>query len=220
MSKILGIAGLALSILMQGVEAAPLTEGDLDRLQGRWEAKVGRKEGTVVTLEIKGQAVAATITTPRGLKIRADGEVRLDETTSPKTLDWVKFTTLDGEEVPALRAIYRLEEGRLQVRSGGSTTLAQRNSRRERVSGRTSSSSKDPRTDSAVRSVTEDSARDGRGQWKLVEHQVDDHPRDRHVEPKWEGDLGDPGVAVEALAQGSDEGHQDERDDRGGQNDV
>lgn len=106
--------------VVAAVGAAPASsDGDLSRLQGRWETKVGLRKATVVALEIKGNAVAATISTPQGRTIQADGELRLDETTTPKALDWVKFTTLDGEEVPEMRAIYRLEEGRLYIRSGG-----------------------------------------------------------------------------------------------------
>jgi len=112
LSMVVAVAALAAG-------AAPESNGDLSKLQGRWETKVGLRKATIVALEIKGNAVAATISTPQGRKIQADGELRLDETTSPKALDWVKFTTIDGDEVPEMRAIYRLEEGRLYVRSGG-----------------------------------------------------------------------------------------------------
>jgi uncharacterized protein (TIGR03067 family) len=80
---------------------------------------VGLRKATVVRIEIKGRAVAATISTPQGKKIQAEGEVKLDESANPKALDWVKFTTLDGEEVPEVHAIYRLEGERLLIRSGG-----------------------------------------------------------------------------------------------------
>jgi uncharacterized protein (TIGR03067 family) len=114
----LSLLVVAMAMAM-AVGAAPEAGGDLPKLQGRWETKVGLRKATVVALEIKGKAVAATIVTPQGGRIRADGELKLDETTTPKALDWVKFTTIDGEEVPEMRAIYRLEEGRLYIRSGG-----------------------------------------------------------------------------------------------------
>jgi uncharacterized protein (TIGR03067 family) len=95
------------------------SEGDLARLQGRWRATVGAKSRTTVVLEIKGRTVSATIAPARGLKVRASGELRLDETASPKALDWVKLTTRDGQEVPDLAAIYRLDGDRLVLRSGG-----------------------------------------------------------------------------------------------------
>src|SRR5262249_2100170 len=94
-------------------------EGDLAKLQGRWETKVGLRKGTVVRIEIKGNTVAATISTPQGVKIQADGELKIDESAKPKAADWVKFTTGDGEEIPELRSIYRLENEQLYIRSGG-----------------------------------------------------------------------------------------------------
>jgi uncharacterized protein (TIGR03067 family) len=110
---------LSLLLVVMASGAAPAVQGDLARLQGQWETKVGLKKGTTVRIEIKGQSVAATISTPQGVKIRADGELKIDETVSPKALDWVKFTTLDGEDVPEVHAIYRLEGERLFIRSGG-----------------------------------------------------------------------------------------------------
>src|SRR4051794_21484488 len=111
---------LSLLLVVIASGAAPESkQGDLTKLQGRWETKVGLRKATIVAIEIKGKAVAATISTPQGRKIQADGELKIDETVTPKALDWVKFTTIDGEEVPEMRAIYRLEEGRLYIRSGG-----------------------------------------------------------------------------------------------------
>jgi uncharacterized protein (TIGR03067 family) len=115
-------AKVSLSLLLVAMAAGAVPEtnhGDLTKLQGRWETKVGLRKATVVSIEIKGKAVAATISTPQGRKIHADGELKIDETVTPKALDWVKFTTIDGEEVPEMHAIYRLEEGRLYIRSGG-----------------------------------------------------------------------------------------------------
>src|SRR3954464_8159124 len=109
--------GLLVVTLFWG--ASPAVDGDLARLQGRWQTKIGLRKATVVLIEIKGRSVAATISTPQGRKIQADGELKIDETTSPKALDWVKFTTIDGEEVPEMHAIYRLEDNRLFIRSGG-----------------------------------------------------------------------------------------------------
>ena len=109
---ILGLAALASG-------AAPAVNGDLAKLQGRWETRVGLRKATIVRIEIKGNSVAATISTPQGRKIQADGQVKLDESVEPKALDWVKFTTLDGEEVPEVKAIYRLEGDRFYLRSGG-----------------------------------------------------------------------------------------------------
>ena len=110
---------LGLVLAVSAIGGAPSTEGDLGKLQGPWETKVGLKKGTTVRIEIKGKDVAATISTPLGIKIQAEGELKIDEAVSPKAIDWIKFTTLDGEEVPEVRAIYRLEGERFVIRSGG-----------------------------------------------------------------------------------------------------
>ncbi|WP_422929381.1 TIGR03067 domain-containing protein [Singulisphaera sp. PoT] len=119
MTAKLSASVLVLGLVVLAAGAAPIVDGDLARLQGQWEAKVGQKKATKVRLEIKGHTVNATFLTPHGIKIKAEGEVNIDESTSPKALDWVKFTTLDGEEVPEVRAIYRIEGDRLVIRSGG-----------------------------------------------------------------------------------------------------
>src|SRR4051812_34250335 len=110
---------LSLLLVAIGTGASPSADGDLARLQGRWEAKIGLRKNTVVKIEFKGHSVEATISTPQGRKIQAEGEVKIDETTRPKALDWIKFTTIDGDDVPEMHAIYRLEDGRLYIRSGG-----------------------------------------------------------------------------------------------------
>jgi uncharacterized protein (TIGR03067 family) len=107
---------LVVTVLAMG--AAP-EKGDLSKLQGQWEASVGKKREIKVALEVKGNEVSATITPKRGPKVKANGELQLDETVSPRSLDWVKFSTPDGIEVPKLLSIYRLEGDRLIVRSGG-----------------------------------------------------------------------------------------------------
>jgi uncharacterized protein (TIGR03067 family) len=108
-----------LTILAASAMGAAAEDTDLSKLQGRWEASVGKKKDFSVTLEVKGNDVSATITPKRGPKVKANGELHLNETASPRSLDWVKFSTPDGIEVPKLLSIYRLEGDRLFVRSGG-----------------------------------------------------------------------------------------------------
>ena len=107
---------LVVSALAMGAEP---DKGDLGKLQGSWEASVGKKREVKVSLEVKGNEVSATITPKLGPKVKANGELQLDESASPRSLDWVKFSTPDGIEVPKLLSIYRLEGDRLIVRSGG-----------------------------------------------------------------------------------------------------
>ncbi len=111
--------GMVLAALLGTAMGAAPTGGDLGKMQGQWEALVGRRGEFAVSLEIKGHDVAATIIPKVGPKLRASGELRLDEAASPRALDWVKFSTLDGTEVPRLLSIYQLEGDRLILRSGG-----------------------------------------------------------------------------------------------------
>jgi uncharacterized protein (TIGR03067 family) len=108
-----------LAMLATSAMGAAPEGSDLSKLQGRWEASVGKRREFAVTIEVKGNDVSATITPKRGPKVKANGELQLDEKASPRSLDWVKFSTPDGIEVPRLLSIYRLEGDRLIVRSGG-----------------------------------------------------------------------------------------------------
>jgi uncharacterized protein (TIGR03067 family) len=111
------LAVLVVAALAMGAD--PEKKGDLGKIQGQWEASIGKKRDFKVSLEVKGNEVSATITPRRGPKLKANGELQLDESASPRSLDWVKFSTSDGIEVPKLQSIYRLEGDRLIVRSGG-----------------------------------------------------------------------------------------------------
>ena len=70
-------------------------------------------------LEIKGQKATATIKTPHGGKLLLTGEVKLDATTSPRRLDWIKFTGADQQEFPPVLGIYTVEGDRFTVCNGG-----------------------------------------------------------------------------------------------------
>jgi len=110
---------ILVALLAASTMGAEPEKGDLSRLQGRWEASVGKRRDFSVALEVKGNEVSATITPRRGPKLKASGELQIDEGAIPRSLDWVKFSTPDGIEVPKLLSIYRLEGDRLLVRSGG-----------------------------------------------------------------------------------------------------
>ena len=70
-------------------------------------------------LEIKGSKATATIKTPHGARLLLTGEVKLDETASPRRLDWIKFTGADQQEFPPLLGIYGLKGDRFTVCNGG-----------------------------------------------------------------------------------------------------
>src|SRR4051794_4082075 len=114
------IFSLALTLSAADLRAAdaPL-EGDLARLQGRWTAKAGPQRNIQVTLDIEGQHAKVGIATPQGLKIRVQGEFRINEDVIPRTIDWVKFTGLDEQDLPDIPAIYELNGETFKVCNGG-----------------------------------------------------------------------------------------------------
>jgi uncharacterized protein (TIGR03067 family) len=72
-----------------------------------------------VALEINGRQASASIKAPSGVRLVLEGEVKLDESTSPRRLDWIRFTGADQQEFPPLLAIYTIEGDRFTVCNGG-----------------------------------------------------------------------------------------------------
>jgi uncharacterized protein (TIGR03067 family) len=116
LSVILGF--LAVAAARGGEETTP-ADNDLTLLQGRWTGRAGARREVRVVLDIKGRKATATIKTPHGAKLLLTGEVKLDETTSPRRLDWIKFTGADQQEFPPLLGIYSLKGDRFTVCNGG-----------------------------------------------------------------------------------------------------
>ena len=103
---------------LAGTEAIP-ADTDLGRLQGRWTARAGARREVRVVLIIQSRRVDATIITPQGARFQVQGEVRIDETTSPRSLDWVNFTGADQQEFPQIPAIYKLDRDTFTLCNGG-----------------------------------------------------------------------------------------------------
>jgi uncharacterized protein (TIGR03067 family) len=93
--------------------------GDLARLQGKWEARAGDAKAIRVALEVSGADATVEVQTPQGLSIRARGRLRIDESTSPRSLDWVGFSCDDEQEIPEIAGIYKVEEGAFTTCNGG-----------------------------------------------------------------------------------------------------
>ncbi|MEJ7638710.1 MAG: hypothetical protein WKF75_12225 [Singulisphaera sp.] len=72
-----------------------------------------------MVLTIQGNDARVCISTPRGLTIRVQGEVRVDDLAQPKALDWINFRGMDGQDFPEVQAIYELQGDTLKLRNGG-----------------------------------------------------------------------------------------------------
>ena len=116
----LGVTLITLSLIppLGGTDTSP-KQSDLGRMRGRWTACAGARHEVRVILEIEGRRATASIKTPSGVRLLLEGEVKLDETTSPRRLDWVKFTGADQQEFPPLLAIYTIDGDRFTVCNGG-----------------------------------------------------------------------------------------------------
>jgi uncharacterized protein (TIGR03067 family) len=116
----LSVTMVALSLIpaVGGTETTS-KQSDLGRLQGRWTARAGARREVRVILEIKGRQATASIKTPSGVRLLLEGEVKIDETTSPRRLDWIKFTGADQQEFPPLLGIYAIDGDRFTVCNGG-----------------------------------------------------------------------------------------------------
>ena len=106
MSIVLVLVGL-------DVHAADKTapgDEDLGRLQGRWTAMAGARQEIRVVLEVKGQGVTVAITTPQGLDFQAEGELKLDQKTTPRSLNWCNFVGPGQQPLPEIAAVYKVKE--------------------------------------------------------------------------------------------------------------
>jgi uncharacterized protein (TIGR03067 family) len=70
-------------------------------------------------MEVKGRGVSVAITTPQGLDFQAEGEVTLDEKTSPRSLTWSHFVGPGEQPFPEIAGIYKMEGDTFTVRNGG-----------------------------------------------------------------------------------------------------
>jgi uncharacterized protein (TIGR03067 family) len=110
---------LTLTLTVAGSPEAIATNSDLGRLQGRWTARAGARKEIQVTLTIQGRRVDAAISAPKGIRLQVQGELKLDETTSPRMLDWINFTSADQQEFPQIPGIYKLDGDKFTVCNGG-----------------------------------------------------------------------------------------------------
>ncbi|MBX6311465.1 MAG: TIGR03067 domain-containing protein [Isosphaeraceae bacterium] len=114
------LAALILAATAAAVRAdeAKAPEGDLAKLQGAWKAMIGPNRDIPLTMEIQDRSLTLALPTPGGDLRVFKGEIRLDESKSPKQMDWVKMMS-EGLELPDSLAIYELTGDELKIASSG-----------------------------------------------------------------------------------------------------
>ncbi len=89
----------------------PKTAGakdDLAKLQGDWKAMIGPNKDRLVTFAIKDKSMAVKYTTDDGNVLNLKGEFAINESASPRTIDFVKFKN-EGEEMDDTLGLYKVE---------------------------------------------------------------------------------------------------------------
>jgi uncharacterized protein (TIGR03067 family) len=107
------ILGLGLTLSARGDDPAPV--GDLAKLQGNWKAMTGPNKDRPVTMELKGKTIAAKLTGEDGEVTSLKGELAVNDSAKPPTIDFTKFKNGQGEDVGDIQGIYRLEGDTLTI---------------------------------------------------------------------------------------------------------
>jgi uncharacterized protein (TIGR03067 family) len=110
---------VAAGTFVSAADPAEKKEGDLAKLAGTWKTMAGPNKDVPLTLKIEGKKATATFTTPEGDEVTMKGEVKLDETVTPKTIDFVNFKRPDGEDTQDTLGIYTFDGDELRVCNGG-----------------------------------------------------------------------------------------------------
>jgi uncharacterized protein (TIGR03067 family) len=93
-------------------------EGDLAKIQGKWSTMIGPDKTVPMTMEVKGSELTILVTTFTGRGYTIKGQLKVDESAKPKTMDWIKLAT-NGKEGPDIQSIYELDGDTLKICGGG-----------------------------------------------------------------------------------------------------
>jgi len=91
-------------------------KGDLAKFQGEWKTKLREID---LKLTIKEKKVVASFTNDEGKELSLDGEIALDETATPKRVDFLKFHGPNGNEMKDNLGIYTIEGEKITICLGG-----------------------------------------------------------------------------------------------------
>lgn len=111
----IALLGLALALpLALAAADDPAPAGDLAKLQGDWKTSIGPNKDRPVTFAIKDRTIAVKFTTADGETLNLKGELVLNESATPRTIDFVKFKH-GSDEIEDARGLYKIEEDTLTV---------------------------------------------------------------------------------------------------------
>ena len=90
-------------------------KGDLAKLQGSWTTKAHDR---TIAVEFKGNKVTSKSTEDDGKAMSQSGEVVLNEEAKLKTIDFVKGKRIDGDSIPDVLGLYRVEGDKVIIAVG------------------------------------------------------------------------------------------------------
>lgn len=112
-STALLIAAFPLALALARADE-PAAKDDLAKLQGEWKTMIGANKDRPVTFSIKDKAIAVKFTTGDGDTLNLKGEIKLNDSASPRTIDFVKFKN-NGEDMEDSLGLYKVDGDKLTV---------------------------------------------------------------------------------------------------------
>jgi uncharacterized protein (TIGR03067 family) len=109
------LVALTAGTMVLAADPAEKKDGDLAKLAGSWKTMTGPDKDVPLTLKIEGNKITVKIVNPDGENVTVTGEFKLDESATPKAIDFVNFKLPDGKVSEDILAIYTLDGDEFQV---------------------------------------------------------------------------------------------------------
>ncbi len=96
---------------------ADAPKGDMAKFQGNWKSSLNNGD-VQIRLTVKGDAMTAKWSKD-GSELELKGKFKLNESATPKTIDFVGFKRPDGEDMPDNPGIYAIDGESITICAGG-----------------------------------------------------------------------------------------------------